>query len=275
MRKRDPTAFQGVAARLTHLIGRKEGAPSSDASRAEDESCGKQSSRPFTNAAPTQIWNKWPLGSSFDLEAPIDLFPHYVLLWAFLWVAARALIGSSDVGLSVNLLVGFLFLAFVIGRDSHGIGPLVESSRSPQGTRANKFKQRRVESKRKSTQQLGPLEEGDGGSKLKASLATSDESDDGTDSDDDRTSATTGAGTNVADDRAWEAFANCTTIGPLVPFGVGPPLTRPEEFEAAVALNGGNKWSEPPGDLFFCRGLHYLQDKQKVGVETVLELRRQ
>jgi hypothetical protein len=279
MRQRDPTAFKGVAARLTHLVGRQDAQSENKSSDLNETSSGggvegsgaEKPCRRVNNASSTQS-KKRSFGSSFDLEAPVDLFPHYTLLWSVLWLAARALIGSSDVALSVNLLVGFLFAAFVIGRDSHGIGSgsLVDSTKSSsQSTRAiNKSKQRRVDKKRNTRDQLEPLKEGVRGTCLKPSIATSDDSDDGADSDDNRTSAT-GGGSNLVADRAWESFVNCTTIGPLVPFGVGPPLTRPEEFEAAVALNGGNKWSEPPGDLFWCRGQHYLSDKKKVRIEVL------
>jgi hypothetical protein len=65
----------------------------------------------------------------------------------------------------------------------------------------------------------------------------------------------------VAGDESWKRFADITTVGRLLRPGV--VLKTHEEFAAAFAASGINKWVTPPGELFWLRGKKYLEDKQK------------
>jgi hypothetical protein len=162
------------------------------------------------------------------------------------------------------LLVGLLFAAFAIGRDSKTTaapGPLLAGAAA-----ASEGKQRRVAVRSKAARGdgkvAGDAAGGESGGVCSAGLAEAAGSGSGSETESERDSDGSQA-SGDGGDRMWEAFAGRTTVGPLLPFGAGP-LTRPEEFTAALALGGGNKWSEPPGALFWCRGARYLQDRQKV-----------
>jgi hypothetical protein len=66
------------------------------------------------------------------------------------------------------------------------------------------------------------------------------------------------------EEEGWRSFEGRTTVQPLVPFNRGQ-LYEDDEFHSAfeASLPEGNKWSQPPGKLFWCRGKSYLYDKQK------------
>jgi len=156
-------------------------------------------------------------------SSQLPFFPYYACLFGLAWCAMAAL-RVPHVTLTPALLVTVLAAVFLVGRDSAGVDT------EPRVTRA----QSRAAGR---------------------GAAVSDGA----------TAASKAAGGvpggAAEEDDSWRPFAEATTVGRLVPFGT--VLRRAEEFSAASEAGGGNKWSEPPGDTFWCRGLHYLSDKKK------------
>lgn len=63
-------------------------------------------------------------------------------------------------------------------------------------------------------------------------------------------------------DQSWKQYKEVSTVSRLLRPGAYVLKTH-EEFAAAFAASGGNKWVTAPGELFWLRGKKYLEDKQK------------
>ena len=130
---------------------------------------------------------------------------------------------------SPRVLATFLIVAFLLGRDS--VWAQSVAGDADDGTTAAFTKTAQIKSNGKNKKSpilaLSPVIREAG------ILNPNDDEDDEDDED---------------EDESWRDFEHTTTIAPRQSLDGG----------------GGNKWSEPPGKVFWLRGLRYLEDKEKV-----------